>query len=490
MNKYLIILIVLCTQILDAQELSISIKESEPYYVSETITVEVYLMNNTDTVLAIFDTRGPSWDSFNEGWDLSVNLRYEELLSLNTAFEGRFTDTMIRTLNPGDTLLIRYKELHLKDYGDYRITYWQEQHPDLIKKHLADFPLHDSVIQKIAAFNLTEHIEFKVHKPYDTTITELITMSWDEWKAYRHVQVYTRDHFYDNIYAALKNPQEVYALDLYCNGLTLDEIKRLSRLKNLKLLRLYNYEPDTFPKELTQLNLYELTLLPKEDKTIVFPWGFSAGNSLRELRVKFFGTFPTSLLEQHALIQLDISDSKLESLPNLSKLGNLELLNASDCGLNSLENLGLEQLPKLIDLNFSGNRDINDISPILNCTQLEFLVLNRNRITSIPDEIKNLSSLKKLGISNSLTFISDSIGTLHDLRLLSLGGNTQLTELPPTLVHLKNLLSLNLNRTAIEILPEGLAELPLEEFFIQQTPCKVSKDYKLLKRRLKENFKE
>lgn len=490
MQKYLLIIILIYSRLLAAQELSISIKEPEPYYESDTITVEIYLRNNTDTVLTVFDSRGPSWDSFNEGWDLSVNMRYEELLSLNTAFEGRFTDTMIRTLNPGDTGLIRYKELHLKTYGDYRLTYWQEQNRDLIKKHLADFPLHDSVIHEIASFKLMEHIEIKVHKPYDTTITELVEMTWEEWKDYRHVQVYTRDHFYDNIYAALKNPQEVYALDLYCNGLTLEELKRLSRLKNLKSLRLYNYEPDTFPEELTRLNLYELTLLPKEDKALVFPWGISANQTLRELRVKLFGTFPTSLLEQHELIQLDINDSSIEGLPNLSLLKNLELLNASDCGLNSLENLGLEQLPKLIDLNFSGNREISDISPLLTISSLEFLVLNRNRITSIPDEIKNLSNLKKLSISNSLTFISDSIGTLHDLRLLSLGGNTELTELPPTIINLKKLLNLNLNRTAIGMLPEGIAELPLEEFSIQQTSCKVTKDYKELKKRLKDNFKE
>ncbi|MGE4289420.1 MAG: leucine-rich repeat domain-containing protein [Salinivirgaceae bacterium] len=490
MQRYFLIIILFYSRLLAAQELSIIIKEPEPYYMSETITFEVYLTNTTDTLLTVFDSRGPSWDSFNESWDLSVNMRYEELLSLNTAFEGRFTDTMIRTLNPGDTLLIRYKELHLKDYGDYRLTYWQEQNPNLIKKQLADFPLHDSVIQKVAAFKLTEHIEFKVHKPYDTTITELVEMTWEEWKDYRHVQVYTRDHFYDNIYAALKNPQEVYALDLYCNGLTLEEIKRLSRLKNLKLLRLYNYEPDTFPEELTRLNLYELTILPKEDKAIAFPWGFSVNQTLRELRVKLFGSFPASLLEQHELIQLDINDSSLEELPNLSSLKNLELLNASDCDLNTLDNLGLEQLPKLIDLNFSGNREISDISPLLNVTSLEFLVLNRNRITTIPDEIKNLSKLKKLSISNSLTFISDSISTLHDLRLLSLGGNTQLTELPATIINLKKLLNLNLNRTSIGILPEGIAELPFEEFSIQQTPCKVTKDYKELRKRLKDNFKE
>jgi len=51
-------------------------------------------------------------------------------------------------------------------------------------------------------------------------------------------------------------------------------------------------------------------------------------------------------------------------------------------------------------------------------------------------------------------------------------------------------LSLNLNRTAIEILPEGFSVLPLEELSIQQTSCKVTKDYKELRKRLKENFKE
>jgi hypothetical protein len=476
--------------IIFSQNLQIKIKEEPPYYVDQDINLEIYLNNSSPDTLQFFDSRGPSFDSFKESWDLMVNYKFEELLSLNTAFEGSFADSIIRTLFPGDTCLVRNKSLHLNETGTYRVSYGQEQSADFIQKQYADTSINDSVWQCISAFAVEAAIEFTVYNEYDTTISELLQMPWDEWKDYRHVQLYSRDHFYDNIYAALKHPQEVYALHLYCNGLSDEEIKRVSRLKNLKALKLFNFELDTFPEEIAALNLYELTILPKKDSMVSYVYGLSKNKTLRELRMLVYGNFPEQVLEQKALINLDMSESTFQSLPGFQNLLQLEVLNLSDCKLKSIQEAGFQQLPKLKDLNLSGNREIMDLKPLLNCLNLEILFINRTRIDSIPHDIEKLSKLKKLSISNSLTAISDSIGNLSDLRFLSLGGNTKLDYVPASLIKLNKLLYLNLNRTGIVELPEGIAELPLEEITLQGTNCKVTKDYKELRKRLKENFKE
>jgi len=127
---------------------------------------------------------------------------------------------------------------------------------------------------------------------------------------------------------------------------------------------------------------------------------------------------------------------------------------------------------------------------LLGCKSLEFLVLNRTGITEIPDDIENLCNLKKLSISNKLTAISDSIGNLSDLRYLSLGGNRSLDSIPSTILKLNKLLHLDVSSTKIKLLPEGISELPLEKVFIYNTECEQTKDYKALKKRLGEDFKE
>jgi len=152
--------------------------------------------------------------------------------------------------------------------------------------------------------------------------------------------------------------------------------------------------------------------------------------------------------------------------------------------------LGFEKLNKLENLNLSGNKKITDLTPLLKCTNLEFLVINRTSIPSIPHEIENLSKLKKLSISNGLTTISDSIGNLSDMRYLSLGGNRRLTYLPQSITKMRKLLHLDISNTKIPALPEGMAELPLEKVLIYNSECNTTKDYKELKRRLKQNFQD
>ncbi len=472
------------------QELEIKIAEDEPYYVPQEINVEIYLLNTSADSLTYFNSLGPSWDSFNETWELSANYKAIEVLPMNGAFDHKFPDSTIITLPPGEKKLIRTHTIPLKTEGFYSLTYTQEQSPEFVSRQNADMSVTDSIINKITRFKVSKNLKFRVYEQFDTTIYKKNSMTWDEWREYRNVKVFTRDHYFDNIYAALKKPQDVYSLDMYCNGFTAEDIRHIGRLKNLKALKLYFFDLDSFPAEIANLNLFELTILPKNEKAIDFSAGISNNHTLRELRVKLFGPFPEQILSLNKLTTLDISDGNVSALPDLSALENLEVLNVNNNDIGPLQNVNLNKLTHLSDLDLSGNKKIDDITPLLTCTNLEFLVLTRTSIPEIPSEIEDLDKLKRLSVSNKLTTISDSLGNLTDMRYLSFSGNRNLDSIPYTIIRMKNLLHFDMSRTNVKMLPTGISELPLEKVMIYNTPCEVTKDYKELKKRLKDDFKE
>ncbi len=471
------------------QKLEINIKESPRYYVNDTLHVEVYLIN-TDTVdLQYFDALGPSWESFVEKWDLNVNHRLNEVYSTNSYFEDKFPDSTIRTLNGLDTSLLRTKEFYLIEAGDYNLIYNIQQGPKLVKQAFADSDSTYQHAQKIATFDLSQRISFDVYPAYDTIFHDTANMSWENWKDYRHVKLYSRKQHFDNMYAALKYPNDVYALTLICNGETEENIKKIGTLKNLRALKLIQYNLDYFPKEIVDLDLYELTLLPKEDLRVSFPHGISSNQSLRELKLVIKGDFPADILLQKELTHLDLSKSAINLIPNLSPLQNLEFFSAANAHLKTLD-FKLESLPKLKEVELSGNRELKDMSPLFSCTALEFITMNRTSVPEIPDDIANLKKLKRLTISSEITQVSDSIGALSDLRYLSFSGNRQLTSLSDSVIKLQKLIHLDLSRSGIKTLPEGISELPLEKVMLLHTDMENTKDYKILRKQLGDNFKE
>lgn len=472
------------------QDLKIVITDTAPYYEFQQLHINIFLINNTPDTLTYFNSLGPSYHSFTEEWNLSANNKFLEILPLNGAFTHKYSDSCFIHMLPGSENLIRQKTITLDFAGDYSFTYSQQQGAHLVDKTWADSTVSDSLIQLVSTFQVSKNIKFDVYINFDTVIHEIVNMSWVDWKDYRHVQLYSRQKHFDNLEAAFSYPQDVYSLKLYADALTQNQIKQLGRLRNLRKLELRNYTLDYFPEELVNLDLYELVIIPKSKNSVAYPYGISKNKTLRELSAHFQDSLPADVLNQIHLQILDISDSDLDSLPALNRLQDLEKLVANNNTLRQTNSLALEQLPKLVDLNLSGNKQIHEFGTILNCTNLEFLTINRTGIDSIPDEIKKLAKLKQLSVSNKLVFISDSIGNLQDMRILSFGGNTQLNYLPASVTKMKRLLQLNINRTAITQLPEGITDLPLEKLQSYDAPLKKNKDYFLLKHRLGENFKD
>jgi len=94
-----------------------------------------------------------------------------------------------------------------------------------------------------------------------------------------------------------------------------------------------------------------------------------------------------------------------------------------------------------------------------NLSSLKELFLGSNKFTTLPESIGNLSSLKVLYLRwNKLTTLLESIGALKSLQILNLEYN-QLTTLPKSIGNLKSLKKLVLHNNKLTTLPKSIGSL-------------------------------
>jgi len=146
---------------------------------------------------------------------------------------------------------------------------------------------------------------------------------------------------------------------------------------------------------------------------------------------------------------------------NAPTLSNLQSLSLYDCGIENLEGIGM-------------------------LTLLQTLNAGRNPLTTLPDDLKELSNLKELWLDDcSLSGMLPSpileLTALEELRL----SNNQIEEIPSTISKLEHLRILGLDNNRIQQLPDNLQHLPLTKLLIgnnglQQLPDSLPSTLKLL----------
>jgi Leucine-rich repeat (LRR) protein/Ca2+-binding EF-hand superfamily protein len=200
-----------------------------------------------------------------------------------------------------------------------------------------------------------------------------------------------------------------------------------------------------------------------------------SNNKLRSL--------PKAINSCHELLLLRADDNQLSSLPDLTGLGELQVLSArgnkmrqiaeQTSSLRELRKLNLSLNPitdlhaatfasmiKLSELNLEGcDLEFLPETVFENNKLLRTLHLTGNKLRELPSSIGSLTSLETLNANhNSLRLLPDTVGQLHKLMRLNLGHN-QLRELPKKLDGLYYLLELQLEQNVLTELPQSIGQL-------------------------------
>lgn len=158
-------------------------------------------------------------------------------------------------------------------------------------------------------------------------------------------------------------------------------------------------------------------------------------------------TLPRSLELPHDLQELQLYSDSIEAVPyTLSKLDKLKKLELFLPRCKELPDWLFWGLPELELLRLKGGL-ITEL-PLKDHGQhskLKILSLNQNKLTHLPDQMKQLSSLEVLELSgNQLSSLGEGLEVLKRLKRLNLESN-QLTKLPEGLYQLPDLKHLALD---------------------------------------------
>jgi len=142
----------------------------------------------------------------------------------------------------------------------------------------------------------------------------------------------------------------------------------------------------------------------------------------------------TNLVEVGKAARLVIKDIDTTPSPESPNIFNLSMIGFLGCGLTEFS-------PEVCLLH--KNRE----NPLLQ------LILSKNRLSYLPEEIKDLSHLQKLELdNNAFQVFPKPILELKNLQELNLSNNP-LTDVPPEILELTALKKINLSRTCIQSFP-------------------------------------
>lgn len=246
-------------------------------------------------------------------------------------------------------------------------------------------------------------------------------------------------------------------------------------MKNLRDLNVSNNQFAIFPSVACELE--NLTLLDISFNTIVeLP---NELNMLKRLqRFVFVGNnveqLPSSIGEMHNLRVIDLRRNLLQDISVLFNLPSLEILRCEHNSLKRMDvtfgerlktlQIGQNPLSKatfnakamcaltILDLSSAnmGKLDDDVLSQLPNLTEL---VLDRNSLIVLPDNLGALTQLTKLSCTNNLlATLPDSLGLLTNLVELQ-AHNNNLKSLPASIWHCSSLRRLNVSSNLLESFP-------------------------------------
>lgn len=224
---------------------------------------------------------------------------------------------------------------------------------------------------------------------------------------------------------ALDVEKNVYKMDLSYKKLEPKLYTKIGKLKDLQALKLSGNEVNTFPPGFSDLyNLIYFATYNNEFSE------FPEFKKLANLNyLEFFGSKIDSIPCQIAYLsklktfKFSSSNDTLKIPPTLKYLKNLKEFTIENCVLDSFPK-EIFKIPNLSYLNLSNANVFYVTKHFERFTNLEVLVLDGNKLASLPVEIYLAKKLRLLSVKNNfLEKLPDSISQLENLTLLDVRGN-------------------------------------------------------------------
>lgn len=246
---------------------------------------------------------------------------------------------------------------------------------------------------------------------------------------------------YVDLKEALNVSAGVYKMDLSYKKLDQKDYQKLSKLRDLQVLKLSGNEITEFPKNFG--DLFNLVYLASYNNP--------------------FTVFPEDLKKLYNLCHLELSHTKIDSIPAcIAYLPKLKTIKFTDTDDTLKLPITLRYLKKLEDLQIENC--IMDSFPkqIFWVSSLKFLYLSKTNTHFLSTHFERLPNLEVLILEdNPISSLPNNIYLAKNLRLLSI-RNTNITKLPVTISQMENLALLDVRGCAFskEYVDELKALLP------------------------------
>jgi Leucine-rich repeat (LRR) protein len=225
---------------------------------------------------------------------------------------------------------------------------------------------------------------------------------------------------------ALKIEKKVYKVDLSYKQLDTKQFDKLSKLKDLQVLRLSTNNLTSFPKNFSELtNLIYFSSYNNALTTFIPDAKPFFNLHYLELQNTKIDSIPAQIayLSKLQTFRFGNTDDTLKLPTTLKYLKNLKELSLENCVLDSFPKL-IFKIPQLVFLSLNNTNTFYLTKHFERFEKLEVLVVENNKLEKIPFEIYKAKNLRILALrNNKLSNIPETISELTNLTILDLRGN-------------------------------------------------------------------
>jgi len=387
-----------------------------PLY-QEQVEYKAYLYNRSKAPVNIVNPNysEPAWRLYKDEWIVQdATGKKVNPADFMDGASSPFREKDVTVIKPGDSLYVRYFRFKFDNPGKFTVKYVLDHNPAYSSYYRDKKPASSLTVFRAESNVLV----FNIKKQEVAEVKASKLLSYDEL---------IKEKNYTSVADAFANAEKVYKLKVA--GIKQEDFNNICRLKNLRILEVSGAAIDSFPAGFKDLKLLSLTLGLQRDYERVMVIPKSIGN-MSELTYFFIDgghniIFPEEFGNLHELTSFATISCSYAQLP--ASFGHLKKVNSFTIRYNEkLADLppGMTELADLRSFELNYCNLVTKFPAIFRAADLSSLAITKTGISAIPADIANLKGLNYLVMDdNKLTSLPPQLLELPALKLLNVRGN-------------------------------------------------------------------